>query len=418
MINSTTGQRELAYLVTIDAVTPIEGYDRVALAHVSGWTIVVGKDDFKPGDPAVYFEIDSKLPEVEPFTDIEFLVKKHYKIKAQRMCKSISMGLLLPVAAFGWEIHEDGYVYNPKTGSCMFIDDETRFLTKELGVIYNEPDDNIRKAAPADKYKKMSQRHPDLFKKKPIHWLMKHEWGKKLLFVFFGKKKDSKTSFPTHFPYVHKSDEERIENCLYVFEDKTPWVKTTKIDGTSSTYILERKPFNRREYYVCSRNVRQLTPNQKTYHSDNVYWSVDFKYHIRDFLEDMLKKYPDWNYVALQGETAGIGEDGGKIQGDPHSFGELRFFGYNFIDSENGRWNSVDAKNLTEKYGIEWVPIVDEKYILPDVEDFENFKLSADGLCEAPGAQGMREGYVYRNVENPNKSFKNVSRAYLLKHNN
>lgn len=39
-------ERELAYLVKIDAVTPIPGYDRVELAHVGGWTIVVGKGEF------------------------------------------------------------------------------------------------------------------------------------------------------------------------------------------------------------------------------------------------------------------------------------------------------------------------------------------------------------------------------------
>ena len=47
----------------------------------------------------------------------------------------------------------------------------------------------------------------------------------------------------------------------------------------------------------------------------------------------------------------------------------------------------------------------------------EEFKLSADGPCEVKGARGLREGYVYRKVGDPNFSFKNVSREYLLKHN-
>ena len=70
MLNKN-GIRELAYVVIIDNITPIEGYDRVELAHVGGWTIVVGKGEFKCGDPAIYFEIDSKLPEVEPFTKMD-----------------------------------------------------------------------------------------------------------------------------------------------------------------------------------------------------------------------------------------------------------------------------------------------------------------------------------------------------------
>ena len=54
-----------------------------------------------------------------------------------------------------------------------------------------------------------------------------------------------------------------------------------------------------------------------------------------------------------------------------------------------------------------------KEYILPDT--MEEFKLSADGPCEAPDAQGLREGYVYRS-QNGEQSFKNVSREYLMKH--
>ena len=35
------GQRELAYVVEIDKILPIEGADRVELAIVGGWQIMV-----------------------------------------------------------------------------------------------------------------------------------------------------------------------------------------------------------------------------------------------------------------------------------------------------------------------------------------------------------------------------------------
>lgn len=414
MLNSK-GERELAYLVKIDNITPINGYDRVELAHVGGWTVVVGKNDFKAGDTAVYFEIDSKLPEKPPFSDMEFLVKKHYKIQTQKMCKSISQGLLMAVNQFpGWEVQVDGTVLDNNSGDHglhTFYGD-SRFLTKDLEVTYAVAEDNKRKANSLDKYKKMAQRHPALFKKKFVKWLMKRDWGKKFLFFFFGKKKDKKTGFPSHFQYIKPTDEERCENIPNILQNKNPFIKTLKIDGTSSTYILERKRF-KNEFYICSRNVRQLSESQPTFHSENVYWSVEHKYHIKNFLENMLKQHPEWNYVALQGETAGVGNNGGKIQGDPHNLKELRFFAFNFIDSEKGRWNSIDGKKLVEQYGIEWVPIIDENYILPN--DFEEFKKSADGPCDIPGSSGLREGWVYRAKNNPNFSFKNVSREYLLK---
>ena len=211
MLNKNN-ERELAYVVIIDDITPIQGYDRVELAHVGGWTVVVGKGEFIKGDPAIYFEIDSKLPEVKPFTDMEFLSKKHYKIKTQKMCKSISQGLLMSAQNFGWHVG-DGilesrvYIYD-SDGEFHYADNESRFLTKKLGVTYVDPADNTRKSAPkVDKYKRMAQRHGKLFSKQPFRWLMKRDWGKKLLFVFFGRKKDNR-GFPS---WVVKTDEER---CL------------------------------------------------------------------------------------------------------------------------------------------------------------------------------------------------------------
>ena len=48
------GQRELAYIVKIDAIEPIEGSDNCEAAVVGGWRIMVRKETFKAGDYAVY----------------------------------------------------------------------------------------------------------------------------------------------------------------------------------------------------------------------------------------------------------------------------------------------------------------------------------------------------------------------------
>ena len=62
MLNENN-ERELAYLVRVDAITPMNA-DRLECAHVSGWHCVVGKGEFHVGDPAVYFEIDAQLAEL------------------------------------------------------------------------------------------------------------------------------------------------------------------------------------------------------------------------------------------------------------------------------------------------------------------------------------------------------------------
>ena len=79
-------ERELCYVVVIDGIEPIPGYDRVETAIVGGWHVIVQKDQFKVGDPAIYFEIDSRVPsDRECFA---FLEKRHYKVKTLKMCKA------------------------------------------------------------------------------------------------------------------------------------------------------------------------------------------------------------------------------------------------------------------------------------------------------------------------------------------
>ena len=413
MLNNN-GTRELAYVVLVDGLEPIPGYDRVEHAVVGGWRVIVQKDKFKVGEPAIYFEIDSRVPSnMECFA---FLEKRNYKVKTLKMCKTISQGLLMHAEDFGWHIapalHEEGYNTSyivDSEGHNHNVENESRFLTKQLGVTYADDEDNQRKAAPVDKYKRMASRHPELFKKPIVRWIMKHKFGRKIMFFFFGHKKDKATGFPTKFPFVKKSDEERVENMPFILQDKEPWIKTQKIDGTSSTYILERKKFGRFEEYVCSRNVRQLTPSQKNFHTEiegNVYWMMADKYKIFDFLKSYLIEN-NLDYICLQGETAGP-----NVQGNPHKFKELCFFGYNFIRSDTGRMNSVEAAKICKLNNIPWVPIADEHYILPD--DMETLKLDADGPCIE--GEGLREGWVYRSYDGQ-RSFKNVSRQYLLKEN-
>jgi len=390
-------ERALAHIEKVAWIKPIEGADSIEKIGILGWVVLARIGEFKEGDLACFFEIDSKLPEKDWS---KFLEPKHYKIKTMKLGKLgvISQGLALPLSSI------------PELAGKKFnVGDD---VTELLGVKYSVEEDNIRKAKsnPNAKYNSMAARHPKLAKQKWFRWLMKRGWGKKLLFIFFGKKKDKPLGFPTKFEFVHKTDETRVEalDQDLLFNNKEPLIVTCKVDGTSGTFLLERKRHNKYEYYVCSRNVRQFTPDQKCYHDDNVYWNAEFKYHIKDFLQKQLEEHPEWNYVCLQGEIAGE-----SIQGNPHKLKGQNFFGFNFIDSVNGRWNSVKAAALCEKYNIPWVPILDTQYILPD--DMETLKLQADGSCDIPGSSGLREGFVYRSHDGI-RSFKNVSRQYLLKH--
>ena len=283
-------------------------------------------------------------------------------------------------------------------------------VTDLLSVIYSVAEDNIRKSSngnPNAKYNSMAARHKELFKKKPFRWLMRRPWGRKLLFLFLGKKKDKPLAFPTHFQFIHKTDEERVENMPWVLENKNPLTVTEKLDGTSSTYILERKKHNKYEFYVLSRNVRQMNQNQECYHDKNIYWDMAFKYNIEQYLRNYLEANKDLDYVCIQGESVG------SVQGNPLKLKEDQLFVFNFIDSKNGRIDSCEAKPLIESWGMQWCPILDTNYIMPDtMEEFKQYATAKSVV----NPNVYREGVVLRDYKT-GLSFKNVSREYLLKHN-
>ena len=406
MLNSKN-ERELAYLVKIDNITPIEGYDRVELAHVGGWTVVVGKGEFKAGDTAIYFEIDSLLPAKPPFSNMDFLAKKHYKIQTQKMCKSISQGLLMAVSQFeGWVVQADGTVWDSNSGDHglhTFYND-SRFLTKELEVTYATINDNKRKAKPINKYEKMAQRHPKIFSNKFIKYLMKHDFGKKLLFIFFGKKKDKRTGWPA---WVQRTDEERIENMLFLLSSDEKWIATEKIDGSSTSFSMKRRKFGKNEFYVCSRNVVFDNPSKPCYYDTNIYIEMAQRYQIRRKMEEMLKEHPEWEWITIQGETFG-----NKIQKRDYGMPNHDFRAFNLVTSDNGRWNSTIMTKFLNFYNIPTVPILSANYSLPStVEQLREYVDSCPSAIDG----GMREGIVFRSQDGK-KSFKCVSPNYLLKY--
>lgn len=386
-------KRALAYTVNVDEIREIPGYDRVEHARVGGWWIIVAKaDNIKVGDMCVYFEVDSRVPATDE--RFAFLEKRNYKVKTLKMCRVFSQGLLMPIALFPEiktsEVHTD--------------------VTDLLGIKYAVDEDNERKANKVNKdkkYQSMAARHAKLFKKPFFRWLMRREWGRKLLFMFFGKKKDNPRGWPTHFEYIHKTDEERCENLPWVLGYERPLIVTEKLDGTSTTFILERKGHNKYEFYVLSRNVRQADEKQECYHDHNIYWDMAFKYDVENKLCHWLERDPELTYVCIQGESVG------SVQGNPLKLSEDDFYVFNFIDSKYGRHPSNFAKNIVENMGMKFVPILDYCFKMPT--DMEEFKQMATA-SSAVNPNVMREGIVLRDPTN-DFSFKNVSREYLMKHN-
>ena len=96
-------ERSLAHIEKIAWIKPIEGADNIELIGILGWVCIAKKGEFSVGDLAVYFEIDSKLPEAEWS---EFMRPKHFKVKTMKLGKFnvISQGLALPISLFDMHV--------------------------------------------------------------------------------------------------------------------------------------------------------------------------------------------------------------------------------------------------------------------------------------------------------------------------
>lgn len=381
-------ERALAHIEEIIDIQPIPDADKIEVATILGWKVVIAKaDNFHIGDKVVYIEIDSKVPDRPEF---EFLRERKFRVRTIRLRGQYSQGLIMPMSILKGKDYPIG-----------------TDVSKELGITYYIPEDNIRKAnrPKSLKYQSMCARHKNLFKRQPFRWLMKRAWGKEFLFFFFGKKKDKPKYFPTKFEFIHKTDETRIEALPWLLGYEKPLVITEKLDGTSSTYILERHG-RKFEFWVLSRNVRQFNEDQNCYHEYNIYWAMAHKYDIENHLKQYLLDNPNLDYVCIQGESVG------SVQGNPLKLQEDDLYVFNFIRSDIGRISSVNGKEIVETWGMKWVPILDTNFMMPF--DMEEFKQMATAKSVV-NPKVLREGIVLRDPT-CDLSFKNVSREFLMKH--
>lgn len=358
-------ERKLASVQKIVNLEPIQGRDRIVLATVEGWHVIVSKEDFKVGDLCVYIEIDSVLPDRPEFEQAR---KRGSRIRTMKMAG----------------VYSEGIVY-PLTILPNMIDDHTISYNQ-----YHEGDD-VTKILGITKYNEYAGEEPigvSKLSKKNYNWL------KRIWFKIFGYPKRKKDGFTT---LVSKTDEIRIQNIPEVLQNKEPVVVTEKVDGCSLTATIEKTIFGYK-FNLYSRNLHLDKDNSH-------YWKAAEKYKLEDCMKAMLD-YNKGKWLAVQGEVAGP-----AIQKNPYNFKDIEFFVFNII-TPRGRFDSIKMANWCEHYGLNSVPIVNTNYILPDtVEGMLEYATDKSKL----NPQVLREGVVIRSKDGKH-SFKAVSPEYLVKH--
>lgn len=372
--------RKLASIQKILDIQPIENADKIELATVLGWHVVVSKsENHKIGDLVCYVEIDSQCPETPLF---EFLKERKYRVKTIKLRGQISQGLIIPLDKLPKGNYKEG-----------------QDVTKILGITKYDPE--------AEKENKLIEQSMKN-NKNPIHKkLMKYKWYRKLYSKF---TTPTKNGFPT---WIKKTDEDRIQVLVEKFNDiiavndtkKALYFDSTeKLDGQSATYFIKKYKklglFTKYDFGVCSRNLRLKTP------SNSSYWTIAKKHDMEGILKDMIKKY-NANSIVIQGEICGTGIQGNKYQIDGY-----KLFVFNLI-IDNKRYRTQEVKNILKPYKIETVPILDTNVLLlPSIDEMVK---NAEGKSKIY-SKSDREGKVWRSCIG-DLSFKVINPKFLLKNN-
>ncbi|MDO4324979.1 MAG: RNA ligase family protein [bacterium] len=362
--------RQLASIRVITDIKPIEGRDKIVLALVDGWSVIVKKDEYQIGDKTIFCEPDSILPEKPEF---EFLRSKKFRIKTMKMAGVISQGICFPLSF----LPEGDYQVGDDVTELMGITQYEATMDKEP-----EPSaETERLTAPKRKY--------------PA-FLMRRAWFRELV-----SPKPVKAGFPD---FISKTDEVRIQNSPYFLDWDCEWVATEKVDGQSGSFTLKRikgKHFwnrTRYDFSVCSRNYRQMEKNSTSY------WQVAERYQLEKVLHQLIGE-KEW--VAIQGECVAP-----TVQGNKYHVTKADLYVFNLIYPD-GRVGSMEAKEKVEACGLKFVPVVSEKVRVKGMSVAEVLEY-ATGKSQL--ADTLREGIVFRSMDGK-QSFKAVSPEFLIRYN-
>ena len=326
--------RDLASIVTVDKVWPLEGKDRVIGCSFieNGYEAMVGKET-QPGQLVVFIQEGAILPVKDEW---EFLRKRCFKeaingflIKPMKFSTIKSWGLVVPLNEI-----EELKGKNVKAG-----DD----ITELLDIRKYEPEED---ASP----KKYSGKLP-----KWIQFCLKYKILRFIGNWWLGSRKKESGSFPTDL--ISKSDETTIQNmkdALEKFKDSKVYV-TAKMEGQSVTVVpvFKRKKFQ--TAYCCSRNNAYPKPvNNKFWETMNNYGIID---KMRKIYEKTGKAY------IFQCEQVGPG-----IQSNIYNFNTHKWFVYTVKDYFTLKQLPLhEAFEVAAMFDLPFVPVLESEVRLGDI---------------------------------------------------
>ena len=382
--------RKLVTIQRIRKIDPIEGADRIELAHVKGWQCVVNKGKFQPGKFCVYFEIDSFLP-VRP--EFEFLRASSYKnspllgegfrLKTMKFKGQISQGLVLPLDEVG--IHMKEFYMNP-----VFPD----------SYYFTQPDGSV---LPFEKALNVN----------PVPYTIEDLDVTQLLGVREWEIPERATTGGTikgNLPYcIHKTDETRIQSMPELLEEfrGLQYYITTKYDGSSHSIAID----DNGEFHVTGHNFEYKDDGTSTF----------YEFVKKNGFEEKLRTYlagSDIHSITVQGEWCGAG-----IQKNRLGLKNPDWFVFT-IDVNGKRVGLDELFAICDACGFHHVDCqevgMDLPSVYPTIDDLlkraeDTSKTDAYGGRQPEGIVIRPTVPVYSKVLGGNLSMKVINNKYLLK---
>ncbi len=194
---TTEPDRKLAFIAKVEKIEPLKVSKTLEVATILGWTVVVTKGEYKPGDLCVYFTIGACPDSTNPAFDFLKVKGKMKELKSHKVRGTLSQGAIVPLKTLEY------YKVDPST--VKLGDDVSNQMKVKKGISEDEAD-------------------------------------------IYAKGLPEQEPFPEFIP---QTDEERIQNIPEILKEVAGMkvVITRKEDGSSATFA-----FNNGRFYPCSRN--------------------------------------------------------------------------------------------------------------------------------------------------------------------
>ena len=414
-------KRKLVSIRTIANIEPIPNADAIEVAVVDGWKVVTKKNEFKPGDLCVYFEIDSFLPDGVPAW--QFLVDKSarmfegvkgHKLRSIKLRGVVSQGLVLPIDFAVERFEGSEFDEGQELGEFFAVGSD---ISEFLGVKKWEA------ALPAELVGQAQGLFPSFIRKTD------QERCQNLIAEIFGYEDKVVPFDVTGIPAEALADmvtkglvvttAEGPKKVLPAKADRNAQYEVSmKLDGSSLTSFARAQfadPFldefgelqNPIESGVCSRNL-QLKVNDEN--AQNAFVKMFVESGLKVALETLAAEGLE---IAVQGELVGPG-----IQGNQENFKTPQFFVFDIFNIKSGQYMGPAERMETFKKLLELGAKINHVPVLHAAATLDELGLKSVSdllqFAEGPSiAAKQREGLVFKRLDG-GFSFKAISQKWLL----